>query len=176
MGPLLSSVKPTPITVLLLGLDSAGKTSLLQRIVLKRNEECAPTEGHQIQLVKQGDHTFQFWDFGGSHMFDTLSHTVPNHVDAVCFVVDSTAHQRFFEAKKAFDRLLKMPELQDAYFVVLANKQDVPGSASPKKIAEIFKLEKLDMHIHPVTAYGEGIATVFNEIKARVLDEGTTEV
>ena len=78
--------------ILLVGLENAGKTSLL--IQYKENQFSAtvPTVGLNVEQIAYRTYMLTMWDVGGQatklwkHYFD--------HIDAIVFVVDSTASKK----------------------------------------------------------------------------------
>jgi GTPase SAR1 family protein len=93
--------------ILLLGLDNAGKTSLLYHIRDNQFKDTVPTVGLNIEHIQYKRYSLTFWDVGGQatklwkHYFD--------HIDGVVFVVDSTDEERIFLAKDELRRLLSGP-------------------------------------------------------------------
>jgi GTPase SAR1 family protein len=98
--------------ILLLGLDNAGKTSLLFHIRDNEFRETVPTVGLNIELIQYKRYSLTFWDVGGQatklwrHYFD--------HIDAVVFVVDSCDEERLLLAKDELRRLLNCGNLTAA--------------------------------------------------------------
>ena len=103
--------------ILLLGLDNAGKTSMLFHIRDNQFKETVPTVGLNIENIQYKRYNLTFWDVGGQatklwrHYFD--------HIDAVIFVVDSTDEERLFLARDELRRLL-----------ISSNKADATGSTA----------------------------------------------
>ena len=90
--------------ILLLGLDTAGKTSLHFHIRDHEFKPTVPTVGLNIENVVYKRYNLTFWDVGGQatklwkHYFD--------HIDAVIFVIDSTDEEKLMFAKDELRRLL----------------------------------------------------------------------
>lgn len=116
--------------ILLLGLDNAGKTSLLFQLRDSTFKETVPTVGLNIEQINYKRYNLTFWDVGGQatklwkHYFD--------HIDGVVFVVDSTDADRLFLARDELRKLLQAGEggLGDVPFLLMYNKRDVPGKSS----------------------------------------------
>ena len=66
MGSQLSCVGGQPAKVILLGLDAAGKTTILYKF-LKSQEtiNTFPTVGFNVEQVNYNRLSLVFWDFGG---------------------------------------------------------------------------------------------------------------
>jgi ADP-ribosylation factor-like protein 3 len=55
----------TEVRILLLGLDNAGKSSILRRLADEEILDVKPTQGFQIKTLQQGDFKIDVWDVGG---------------------------------------------------------------------------------------------------------------
>ncbi len=90
--------------ILLLGLDNAGKSSILFQIRDNEFKATVPTVGLNIENIVYKRYNLTFWDVGGQatklwkHYFD--------HIDAVIFVLDSTDEEKLMFAKDELRRLL----------------------------------------------------------------------
>lgn len=110
--------------LLLLGLDSAGKTTVLQRISGKRIS-AGPTIGFNVATIKRPNgKKFVVWDVGGQEVLRSYWRHYFRGTSAIVFVVDSADEQRFENAKKEIFSLLKEDELEGIPLLVIANKQD----------------------------------------------------
>merc|ERR1719447_1175306 len=157
--------------ILLLGLDAAGKTTIL--LFLKRGEDAKsiptePTIGFNVEKVKWGKIELSVWDVGGQ---DKLRHFWRHYfqgVSCIIFVVDSNDHQRFQIAKKELHSLSRERTLQKVPILVLANKQDLPEARSPGQLKQALELDKLNTVTKVVgctACEGEGIHDAMNWVK-----------
>ncbi|KDR21099.1 E3 ubiquitin-protein ligase TRIM23-like [Zootermopsis nevadensis] len=129
--------------VVTLGLDGAGKTSVLFK--LKQNEfmTMIPTIGFNVETVEYKNLKFTIWDVGGQHKLRPLWKHYYSNTQAVVFVIDSSNHDRLAEAHSELAKLMSEKELEDASLLILANKQDIPGCATIEELTEQFALYKL---------------------------------
>ncbi|XP_063216763.1 E3 ubiquitin-protein ligase TRIM23-like [Bacillus rossius redtenbacheri] len=129
--------------VVTLGLDGAGKTSILFK--LKQNEFMAaiPTIGFNVEMVEYRNLKFTIWDVGGQPKLRPLWKHYYLNTQAVVFVIDSSDQERLPEAHSELAKLMSEKELKDATFLILANKQDVPGCATIEELTALFALHKL---------------------------------
>ncbi|XP_050532038.1 E3 ubiquitin-protein ligase TRIM23-like isoform X1 [Daktulosphaira vitifoliae] len=131
------------IRVVTLGLDGAGKTSVLFK--LKQNEfmTMIPTLGFNVETVDYKNMKFTIWDVGGQPKLRPLWKHYYLNTQAVVFVIDSSDQPRLLESSNELAKLMTEKELKDAALLILANKQDIPGCVTVETITELFGLYKL---------------------------------
>ncbi|XP_040603191.1 ADP-ribosylation factor-like protein 9 isoform X2 [Mesocricetus auratus] len=110
--------------ILVLGLDGAGKTSVLHSLASNRvQHSLAPTQGFHEVCISTEDRKMEFLEIGGSEPFRSYWDMYLPKGRLLIFVVDSADHKRLPEAKKCLHQLIEQnPELP---LVVFANKQDL---------------------------------------------------
>jgi ADP-ribosylation factor-like protein 2 len=127
--------------VLFLGLDNAGKTTVVRKLQGEDTEQIAPTLGFSIVSLELGPHTLHVWDVGGQRSLRSYWRNYFEENDAVVWVVDSADTRRLDDCAAELHSLLKEEKLQGATLLILANKQDLPGALSAKEIAERLGLD-----------------------------------
>jgi len=146
MGGSIKKVFKTkkPIRILLLGLDAAGKTTILYRLKLGEYVQAIPTIGFNVETIQYKNIRFDCWDAGGQERFRRLWHHYCKNSQALIFVVDSSDADRVQEAKEEFHRILKEMAAEAATIVlVLANKQDLPNCMSTKEVSQKLELNEV---------------------------------
>ncbi|XP_061436387.1 uncharacterized protein LOC133361485 [Lethenteron reissneri] len=142
-GSLLDGMFTQQARVLLLGLDAAGKTSILYKLKLDESVVTIPTIGFNVETVQPiRNVTFTVWDVGGQQKIRALWRHYFQNTDGLLFVLDSADRERFPEALKELDAILDSPEMTRVPFVLLANKQDLPRAAATAEVAEAMKAVK----------------------------------
>lgn len=144
MGAWLSSLKRAlgllppdrKIRVLILGLDNAGKTSILYRLHLGTVVNTVPTVGFNLETLQYKHITFEVWDLGGQTGIRPYWRCYFSDTDAVVYVVDSTDRDRMGVAKHELYALLDEDELRKSLLLIFANKQDIPEAATEAEIAQ----------------------------------------
>jgi small GTP-binding protein len=126
--------------VLIVGLNNAGKTSILYALQLNKFVSTQPTIGGNAEEFSYKNLHFVMWDLGGQEQLRESWHLYYKATDAVIFVVDSAEPARFSVARKEFHQLLDHQDIQDACVLVYANKQDVQGSLPPQHIIDALGL------------------------------------
>ena len=111
--------------ILMVGLDAAGKTTILYKLKLGEVVTTIPTIGFNVEAIEYGNLTLTVWDIGGQDKIRPLWRHYYSDTQGVIFVVDSNDRDRLPEAKEELDRLMREDELRDTVLLVLANKQDL---------------------------------------------------
>ncbi|CAD5206566.1 unnamed protein product [Bursaphelenchus okinawaensis] len=127
--------------ILILGLDGAGKTTILYRLHVGEIVTTVPTIGFNVEQVTYKNLKFQVWDLGGQTSIRPYWRCYYLNTDAVIYVVDSADKDRIGISKQELVSMLEEEELKDAILMVIANKQDIQGCLS---VAEIHKALGLD--------------------------------
>lgn len=125
----------------MLGLDAAGKTTVLYRLHLAESVHTIPTVGFNVETVQLGKLDMTIWDVGGQDKIRKLWRHYYSNTHALVFVVDSSDTSRLPEAKEELYRLLQEDELRDAHVLVFANKQDLDGAVPPDQLVEKLGLD-----------------------------------
>ncbi|XP_053738032.1 E3 ubiquitin-protein ligase TRIM23 [Synchiropus splendidus] len=131
------------IRVVTLGLDAAGKTTILFKLKQDEFMQPIPTIGFNVETVEYKNLKFTIWDVGGKHKLRPLWKHYYLNTQAVVFVIDSCHRDRLMEAHSELAKLLTEKELRDALLLIFANKQDVPGCVSVEEMTELLSLHKL---------------------------------
>merc|ERR1719319_84007 len=92
--------------LLLLGLDNAGKTSILKKMANEQIAHIMPTQGFNIKSIEKDGIKFKMWDLGGQRAIRPFWENYYKGAGAIVFVVDSTDHRRFNEAAKELKMLM----------------------------------------------------------------------
>lgn len=167
------------VRVLFLGLDAAGKTTMLYRMKLGEVVTTIPTIGFNVETVTYKKFDLNVWDVGGRDKMRPLFRHYFANTDALVWVLDSNDRDRVGDSREELHRFLKEDELRDSHLLVLANKQDLPSAMSVDEIREKLELETLRNRrvqiIPTVATTGEGIYEALEWITDALLNKPTTE-
>ena len=150
------------VRILMLGLDGAGKTTILYKLKLGDKITTIPTIGFNVETVEYKNINFNVWDVGGQDKIRPLWRHYYKNTKALIFVVDCNDRDRVTDAKEELNRLMQDEELKDAVLLVFANKQvsdmlklnetstsnsclmqDLPKAMSAGEVAEKLGLQSL---------------------------------
>ena len=126
--------------ILMVGLDAAGKTTILYQLKLGEMTNTSPTLGFNVETVAYKNIEFMVWDMGGQDAIRPLWRHYYQNVQALIFVVDSADAERLEEAREELSKLMGEEQLASAYLLVYANKQDMPEAKSVQEVADALEL------------------------------------
>lgn len=129
--------------ILMVGLDAAGKTTILYKLKLGEIVTTIPTIGFNVETVEYKNISFTVWDVGGQDKIRPLWRHYFQNTQGLIFVVDSNDRERAREAKEELSKMLGEDELKDAALLVFANKQDLPNAMGPADITDQLGLHNL---------------------------------
>ena len=129
--------------VLMLGLDAAGKTTVLYKLKLGEHVTTIPTIGFNVETIEYKGFNMNVWDVGGQDRIRALWRHYFHNTQGLIFVVDSNDVARTDEARDELHKLLEEDELRDAILLVYANKQDLPNAIKPQELANRLRLNTI---------------------------------
>merc|ERR1712159_814266 len=129
--------------ILMVGLDAAGKTTILYKLKLGEVVTTIPTIGFNVETVEYKNIKFTVWDVGGQDKIRPPWRHYYQNTQGLIFVVDSNDRDRVSEARDELHRMLNEDELRDAVLLVFANKQDLPNAMSAAEITDKLGLHSL---------------------------------
>ncbi|KAL1687230.1 ADP-ribosylation factor family-domain-containing protein [Schizophyllum commune] len=132
-----SRQKEKEMRILFLGLDNAGKTTILKKLNNEDIMSISPTLGFNIRTFTYNGFTLNIWDVGGQRTLRPYWRNYFEQTDAIVWVVDSGDRMRMEDCKQELHALLTEDRLSGASLLIFANKQDLPGSMSSAEISEV---------------------------------------
>ncbi|XP_050978404.1 ADP-ribosylation factor 4-like [Labeo rohita] len=141
---LFSRLFPTrQIKMLMVGLDAAGKTTVLYKLKLGEVVSTIPTIGFNVETVEYKNISFTVWDVGGQTKIRALWKYYYQYTEGLIFVVDSSDHDRIEMAAEELNAMLAEDAMRDTVLLVLANKQDLPKAMPVHELTERLGLHAL---------------------------------
>ncbi|KAF0972370.1 hypothetical protein FDP41_009273 [Naegleria fowleri] len=142
--------------ILILGLDNAGKTTIVKKLKNQPLDEISPTLGFNIDTIyyekeskenqtPNGNNTFKvnFWDIGGQKSIRSYWRNYFENTDGLIWVIDSADTDRLEDCKRELNLLLGEEKLAGASLLILANKSDLDNALNVNDIAQFLGLERL---------------------------------
>merc|ERR1711872_788349 len=141
MGLTLSSVfgrlfGKKQMRILMVGLDAAGKTTILYKLKLGEIVTTIPTIGFNVETVEYKNICFTVWDVGGQDKIRPLWRHYFQNTQGLIFVVDSNDRERISEAKDELHKMVSEDELKDSIILIFANKQDLPNAMTASELTD----------------------------------------
>ncbi|MFQ5978143.1 MAG: ADP-ribosylation factor-like protein [Candidatus Heimdallarchaeota archaeon] len=139
-APIMEQYQESKLKVVLLGLDQAGKTSIVSAAVEEKPmASYRPTRAVRISEVSIGTVKLQLWDLGGQEGFRQLWWDFAIGAAGYLFIVDSADMKGINEAKNALQEAFMFLDLP---YIIVANKQDLKGAKSPEYLAKLFEIPR----------------------------------
>lgn len=141
----------TEFHVLILGIEKAGKTTLLEKLKSMYTtleglppDRIVPTVGLNIGRIEAANAKLVFWDLGGQIGLRTIWEKYYEEANAIIYVIDASSPSSFEDSKSALEKVLRHQDLRGAPLLILANKQDLAGALSSEELARYLDLKELD--------------------------------
>jgi len=170
--------KEQELRILILGLDNAGKTTIMKRVLGEDHKEISPTVGFNIKTLEFQGYLLNMWDVGGQKSIRSYWRNYFEQTDGIIWVIDSVDHYRLAECKTQLRDILKQEKLAGSSLLIFANKQDLGGALSFEQIVAYLDLENEDIGGRHWTIIGcsamagtglhEGFSWMVNDISSRI--------
>jgi len=131
--------QPCTLTVLLVGIDGAGKTSLLNTLQGRFAKEPRPSQGFEQVQMQLDEHTkVNMYDLAGNAKMRDIWVNYYGDVHGVIFMVDAADAARMGESAKTFKQIMSHKLLSNKPVLLVGNKQDVDGAATSEALRSTF--------------------------------------
>ncbi|KAF4674124.1 Arf GTPase arl1 [Perkinsus chesapeaki] len=131
------------VRILILGLDNAGKTTILYRLQVDDVVQTIPTIGFNVETIQVKNVKLQVWDLGGQSSIRPYWRCYYPNTNGIVYVVDSADRERIPDARQELTNLLEEEELKGVALLVFANKQDLPDAMTSVEVSEGLGLTKI---------------------------------
>ncbi|XP_062993871.1 putative ADP-ribosylation factor-like protein 5C [Elgaria multicarinata webbii] len=132
--------------VIIIGLDNAGKTTILYQFLMNEVVHTSPTIGSNVEEITLRKTHFLMWDIGGQETLRSTWNTYYSNTEFVILVIDSTDRERLTVTKEELYKMLAHEDLRNAAVLIFANKQDVKNSMSTSEISNFLTLSSIKDH------------------------------
>ncbi|XP_015205156.1 ADP ribosylation factor like GTPase 3, like 1 isoform X2 [Lepisosteus oculatus] len=163
------------LRIVLLGLDNAGKTTLLKKLASEDVNTITPTQGFNIKSVASNGMKLNVWDIGGQRKIRPFWKKYLENTDLLIYVIDSADKKRFEETGQELSELIEEENLKGVPVLIFANKQDLVSAAPASEIAEGLNLHTYrdrEWQIQACSALsGEGVQDGMNWICNNIVNK-----
>ncbi|KAM5277808.1 ADP-ribosylation factor-like protein 11 isoform 1-T2 [Hipposideros larvatus] len=171
MGSMSSRGHQAEAQVVMMGLDSAGKTTLLYKLKGHPPLETLPTIGFNVEPLETPGHVpLTLWDVGGQIQLRASWKDYLEGMDILVYVLDSTDEARLPEAVAELTKVLDHPNMASIPFLVLANKQEAPDALPLPEIRDRLGLERFPDRCWELRACsaltGEGLPEALQSLRS----------
>eukprot|EP01095_Lingulamoeba_sp_RSL-Kostka_P015073 TRINITY_DN681_c0_g1_i1.p1 TRINITY_DN681_c0_g1~~TRINITY_DN681_c0_g1_i1.p1 ORF type:complete len:192 (+),score=48.10 TRINITY_DN681_c0_g1_i1:34-576(+) len=160
--------------VIVIGLDNAGKTTTLYKLLLNEVVVTAPTIGSNVEEITYKNLRFLMWDVGGQQATRSTWSTYYTNANAIILVIDSTDTERIPIVKEELQNILESEELVNPAILIFANKQDLKDAMSASDVSEALSLHDIKDHSWHIQAScaltGEGLYSGMDWLAQKCLE------
>jgi small GTP-binding protein len=135
--------KNKQVRILMVGLDAAGKTTIMYKMKINDTVKTIPTVGFNVETMEYKGLSMTMWDIGGQDSIRKLWKHYYEGTDCLIYVVDSADRERIDLASEELHNILNQPELEKACVLVYANKQDLPDAMTPNEVTDKFEMSSI---------------------------------
>lgn len=171
------------VNIAMIGLDGAGKSTVLYRLKFDAYISTIPTVGFNCERVRgtvgnSRGISFVVWDVGGQERARSLWRAYVRSVEGLLFVIDSSDPERLEEARIELQRITRISDVASIPVLIIANKQDLMDVMSPSELEQTLGLNELrtaggtrSAAIVPACAItGEGLDLALDKLYSMILD------
>mmetsp|Transcript_23922 Transcript_23922/g.60936 ORF Transcript_23922/g.60936 Transcript_23922/m.60936 type:complete len:187 (-) Transcript_23922:304-864(-) len=135
--------KEKEMRILMVGLDNAGKTTIVKRLNGEDITTISPTLGFNIKTMSFRGYKLNIWDVGGQKTLRPYWRNYFEKTDGLIWVVDSADLARLEDCKQELQALLQEERLVGATLLIFANKQDIPSALSPTELEQVLDFKSI---------------------------------
>ncbi|KAJ7112465.1 ARF/SAR, partial [Mycena epipterygia] len=151
--------------ILMVGLDAAGKTTILYKLKLGEIVATIPTIGFNVETVEYKNISFNVWDVGSQDNIRPLWRHFGVRVGPdILIMKHPNDWQCVAEAREELHKMLNEEDLRNALLLVFANKQDFPNAMNAAELTDnlgLHGLRQRNWYIqlvdHPCGTSGDGL-------------------
>ncbi|EGC30199.1 hypothetical protein DICPUDRAFT_93016 [Dictyostelium purpureum] len=138
--------------VIIVGLNAAGKTTTLYKLLLDEVVSTTPTVGSNLEEFVYRNIRLLMWDLGGQDLLRSTWNQYYINTQAVILVIDSTDRARVGLIKEELFKMLAHENLKKSIILIYANKQDLKDAMSPTELSTLLSLHSIKDHDYHIQA------------------------
>ncbi len=128
------------LKLVIVGLDEAGKTTILNRMRFDELMQTAPTIGVNTEDIQIKNVNIKVFDLAGQEKMRNVWKYYYSSIEGIVFVIDSSNVDRIHDARDELLKLLANEEAKNIPCLVFANKQDLPGAVKSQELVDMLGL------------------------------------
>ncbi|KAK5964356.1 ADP-ribosylation factor family protein [Trichostrongylus colubriformis] len=118
--------------VVLLGLEGAGKTTLLRALMKAPHvPDISPTNGFTVDSIHYKNFRLHLWDVSGLNRSRSVWKHYHSNAQAIIFVVDSSAPERFPDVIRAVEEVVEDSHVDSCQFLLVVNRKATESTVEP---------------------------------------------
>jgi len=125
------------LKLVIVGLDAAGKTTILNKMRFDEVMQTAPTIGVNTEDIQVRNVNIKVFDLAGQEKMRNVWKYYYSSIEGIIFVLDSTRLDRIQDARDELLSLLANDEAKHIPVLVFANKQDLPKAVKSNEIIDL---------------------------------------
>jgi len=129
--------------ILMLGLDNAGKTTILKKLSEEDISHVMPTQGFNVKSLVHEGFKLNVWDIGGQKTILPYWSNYFESSDVLSYVIDSSDRRRLEESGSELAELLAEDKLGGVPLLIFANKQDLLQATPADEISAALNLSNI---------------------------------
>ncbi|KYR03104.1 ADP-ribosylation factor-related protein [Tieghemostelium lacteum] len=179
MGSLLSIFQKKTVPILFLGLENAGKTTLLHKLKYGefKNDITATENGFNCESIVYDNKEWFIVDIGGNRNNRILYYHYIENAKAIVIVIDSTDRNRINELKSELSAIQQRVSSSDnrrPFLILLANKQDLTDAMSIDELTSQLEINSVlstrNWIIRPISILnGNGVDEIFQILSTNII-------
>ncbi|CAF3372620.1 unnamed protein product [Rotaria sp. Silwood2] len=134
------------IRILIDGLDSAGKTTVLYVMKFGEDVQTISTPDFNIETIEFRNFNITAWDIVGRERIRPLWKNRFKNISAIVFVIDSTDRERLKQMYDALYKIVNDDELNYQPILILANKQDLSNAMRINELCDKLSMDKIGLN------------------------------
>ncbi|CAH3146623.1 unnamed protein product [Porites lobata] len=131
------------VTILMVGLDNAGKTSTVADLTGETTDGITPTIGFSNSSFSLHRFHVSLFDVGGGARIRAIWKNYYAESYGIVFVVDASDEDRLEECKKILHETEMQPRVAGKPLLILGNKQDCDGALNENDLQRRLELDTL---------------------------------
>ncbi|KAH0793682.1 ADP-ribosylation factor family protein [Histomonas meleagridis] len=134
------------MSITIVGLSNAGKTTLIKALIGESTEETVPTIGVEQTNFTKGGVEISAWDIGGHKQFQFLWGSYCQNSNAILYVLDAADDAAIEESATKISELVSNKAIDSIPILICGNKIDLPEALNADQLISRLRLPEIEGH------------------------------